>query len=68
MAKNPPESARRRGRPCVDATQIMTRLRPDELAKLDRAIKGHGGDLSRPEALRALAQSATVKALKDAIL
>lgn len=68
MVKKPVKSARGRGRPAVSATQIMARLRPEELAHLDRIIEQDGREMSRPEALRALAQSATVKALRMAVL
>lgn len=60
-AKEPEK--RGRGRPAVDATLILVRLRPNELAKLDAARERHGGDLSRPEAVRRVVERLRVDAL-----
>lgn len=63
MAKKPMKSAPKRGRPAVGATLILIRLRPNELAKLDSARKSHGGDLSRPEAIRRVVEKMSADAL-----
>lgn len=63
MTKKPMKSVPKRGRPVVGATLILIRLRPNELAKLDSARKTHGGDLSRPEAIRRLVEKMPVNAL-----
>jgi hypothetical protein len=59
------EDKRRRGRPAVNATTILARLRPAEIDHLDKAIEASGLDLSRPEALRRLVQNAKPTALKE---
>jgi hypothetical protein len=44
----------KRDRPRTDATPIMVRLQPDQLAALDAWIDGQKLNPSRPEAIRAL--------------
>jgi hypothetical protein len=58
MGRKNAKTARGRGRPTVDATLVLVRLRPAELSALDKWIRAKGGDLTRPEALRELARNA----------
>jgi hypothetical protein len=43
-----------RGRPRTNATPVMVRLQPDQLAALDAWIAGQNKSISRPEAIRAI--------------
>lgn len=43
---------RKRGRPRTDATPVMVRLQPDQLASLDAWIERQASPPSRPEAIR----------------
>lgn len=64
MAKKPSKSApKKRGRPSVGAAVFLVRLRPTELGRLDAARKAHGGDLTRPEAIRRVMERLPVNAL-----
>lgn len=44
----------KRGRPRTDATPVMVRLQPEQLAELDRWREAQPAALSRPEAVRRL--------------
>ncbi len=59
IAKSRKSSQKKMGRPRVNALPIMVRLRPEELAALDKWIEAHSGVLSRPLAIRVLIQQAT---------
>jgi hypothetical protein len=46
----------KRGRPAINATPITVRLPPDQLAGIDAWIAHQPDKLSRPEAIRRLAE------------
>jgi hypothetical protein len=48
------EKKRGRGRPATDATPILVRLQPAQLAGLDAWISKQGEPVSRPEAIRGM--------------
>lgn len=48
----------KRGRPRTDATPVMVRLQPDQLAALDAWREAQPGTPSRPEAIRTLLRKA----------
>lgn len=49
----------KRGRPRTDATPVLVRLQPDQLAALDRWIADQGAPVpSRPEAVRTILRAA----------
>jgi hypothetical protein len=51
------EKKKGRGRPATDATPVLVRVLPEQLANVDRWIaKQKGEALSRPEALRRLVE------------
>jgi hypothetical protein len=54
----------RRKRPPAPGTPVMTRLQPDQLAKLDAWIKRQDDELSRPEAVRRLVDLGLAAATK----
>lgn len=60
----PANGKRGRGRPKVNATPMQIRLRPNELKRLDSAIEHHGGELSRPEAIRRVIEHMAVDAIR----
>jgi hypothetical protein len=56
-----PATKKSGGRPRVNATPVMVRIPPEELKRLDKWISSHKGeDISRPEAIRRLLQTALV--------
>lgn len=48
----------KRGRPRTDATPVMVRLQPEQLAKLDQWIADQGEPITRPEAIRRIVANA----------
>jgi hypothetical protein len=49
---------KRRGRPATNATPVLVRLYPDELAKVDARRETMGPKASRPDAIRAMIAAA----------
>ena len=52
-------SAKKFGRPRVDATPVNVRFPPDQLEALDRWIDAHPHNLNRQEAVRLIVSEAT---------
>jgi hypothetical protein len=59
IVKSLKSSKKKMGRPRVDALPVMVRLRPDEVAALDRWIETHDLPISRPLAIRMLVRAGT---------
>lgn len=59
MSASIPDIPKRRGRPSTGGrgAGVMVRLQPDQLAALDAWIARQPGQVSRPEAIRAMVQA-----------